>query len=379
MGTSSIVFVIPTLQHGGAESQLAMLAGGLAAEGWACHVFALDATGPMRAKLVDVGVFVHDGGARLAGSTSPFRATGLAGACARLVSLCRRKRPGVLHAFLPLANLVGAIAGRLAGVPRIVTSRRGLGTHQDRAPFWKPFERLANRLSDEIVANSAAVAADATTRDRLPAGRVRVIPNGLELKRFLDASPRRQAMRAVLGLGGDDIAIANVANLIPYKGQAELVEALAGIRPAHPGARLFLVGEDRGLGPDLLRLAEAHGIADRVVFLGRRDDVAELLAAMDLFVLASHEEGSSNALLEAMAAGVPVVATAVGGNSEALENGALGALVPARDSSTLAQAISDVLDAPDAARQRAATARARVAERYSVPAMIAAYRALYDA
>jgi glycosyltransferase involved in cell wall biosynthesis len=379
MTGSLVVYVVPTLQHGGAESQLAMLAGGLAAEGRACHVFALDASGPIRGRLERAGVVVHDCGARLAGHRSTFRVLALALAMVRLIAFCRRKRPRVLHAFLPLANFLGAVVGRIAGVPRIVTSRRGLGTHQDRAPYWKPFERLANRLSDEIVANSAAVAADAAVRDRLPPGRVRVVPNGLDLSRFLDAGPRREAMRRALALGDADIAIANVANLIPYKGQMELIEALARVRVAHAGVRLFLIGEDRGFGPDLMRLAEARGVADRVVFLGRRDDVAELLAAMDLFVLASHEEGSSNALLEAMAAGVPVVATAVGGCTEALDGGALGPLVPARDPAALAVAIATVLDEPDVARARAAAARKHVEERYSVSAMIAAYRALYDA
>jgi glycosyltransferase involved in cell wall biosynthesis len=184
-------------------------------------------------------------------------------------------------------------------------------------------------------------------------------------------------MRGSLGLFDDQLAIVMVANLIPYKGHQDLIAAFAGVASEDPRLRLFLIGEDRGISSELSRDASERGVGDRVHFLGQRADVAPLLSAMDLGVMASHEEGSSNALLEKLAAGLPVVATDVGGNPEALADMPNCLLVRPQDPEDLARGLRLAIGRLSADEPNRATRRKLVRERYSVDAMVDAYEGLY--
>jgi glycosyltransferase involved in cell wall biosynthesis len=283
----------------------------------------------------------------------------------------------VLQAYLPLTNFMGAVAGFFARVPLIITCRRGLGTHQDRHKWWRSCDRVANYLSHVVTANSRAVAEDTMARDGLLAAKIIVIRNGLDLLSF---EPMRtyEDLRRDLGLDSDEIGLVCVANLIPYKGHADLFEALAKARTLMPPFRLFVVGRDDGIGKELETLAAQLGIAERVVFLGSRKDVGTILGAMDVFVLASHEEGSSNALLEAMASGLPIIATDVGGNREALEGGRYGLIVPPRDPLALAVALHTVVSEMDAYREKATEAARYVRDKFSIQQLTESYIAIYQ-
>jgi glycosyltransferase involved in cell wall biosynthesis len=298
--------------------------------------------------------------------------------------LAVRLRPTTLHSYLPLTNFLGTVAGWLALVPVVITSRRALGTHQDRLPLWRSLDRLANRLSTLVTVNSHAVAADTVARDGIAPNKLVLIPNGIDFSRFSEPLADRAALRTALGLDTPDgvtPGIVVVGNLIPYKGHADLIDSIAQLKPRDQPARFLLVGEDRGIGTDLAARACARGVADRISFIGSREDVASILAASDGFVLPSHEEGFSNALLEAMAAGLFIVATDVGGNSEALEDGRLGTLVPPRDPAALARAIDLLLDAlsdsADTGTARNAEAARTVRERYGIDRMVEAHIVLY--
>lgn len=375
-----ILFTIGSLGIGGSESQLALLVEGLSRRGWRCDVAVLDPRGPLRARLEATGAAVYDLGYDPA-AFSVVKVALLVRALCRLWWRAVRSRPRVLHAYLPLTNCLGAVAGRLAGVPIVVTARRALGTHQDRHPLWRPFDRLAGRLSHVVTVNSQAVARDSIARDGIAPDRLMLIANGLDFSRFDAARGDRARLRAGFGVDEATPVIAVVGNLIPYKGHRDLIEAVARLAPRPHPARFLLVGEDRGIQQDLRALAHAHGMADRIVFLGRREDVPAVLNAADGFVMPSHEEGSSNALLEAMAVGLPIVATEVGGNREALEDGRLGALVPPHAPVELARAIDALLDEigahsrTDRPRNPAATEAVRA--RYGVERMIEAHIALY--
>ena len=380
---STVLFTIGSLGLGGAESQMALLIEGLTRRGWHCEVLALDARGTLRARLDALGVTVHDGG-YVSEAPRVRKAVLLVRALLRLWWRAVRLRPTALHAYLPLTNFLGTVAGRLALVPVVITSRRALGTHQDRHPLWRPFDRLANRLSTLVTVNSRAVAADTVARDGIAPNRLVLIPNGLDFSRFDEPLGERAAMRTALGLDTPDgitPGIVVVGNLIPYKGYADLIDAIAQLKPRDRPARFLLVGEDRGIGADLAARACARGVADRIAFLGSREDVAKILAAADGFVLPSHEEGFSNALLEAMAAGMPIVATDVGGNGEALEGGRLGTLVPPRDPAALAHAIDLLLDAlsdpAGSGAARGAEAARTVRARYGIDRMVEAHMVLY--
>lgn len=370
------LFTIGSLGLGGAESQMTLLLRELSARNWQCELFVLEAQGPLRAAIEAAGVPIHDGGYH-SGAARWRKAGQLARALLRLWVLARRVRPDVLHAFLPLTNFLGAVAGRAAGVPLVLTSRRALGTHQDRHPLWRLFDRVANALSHRVTVNSRAVGEDTVTRDAIRREKIVLIPNGMEFSRFDASAVTRSAMREHLGLGPPAQAIVAVGNLLAYKGHDDLVRALPAILDRHPRARLFLAGEDRGLEPRLRRLADSLGVLPAMAFLGRRDDIPDLLAAADVFVLPSHEEGFSNALLEAMASGLGIVATDVGGNREALDQGACGLLVPAHDPVALAGAVSRLLSNEDERAALGRRAKDSVRARYTVPAMVDAHLALY--
>jgi len=269
---------------------------------------------------------------------------------------------------------MGAIAGRVARVPKVVTCRRGLGTHQDRYPTFRYLDRLANAASDVVVANSEAVARDTSVRDHIDPNKLRVIRNGLDLARF---EPRSDVavIRQELGLGYSEVGLVSVANLIAYKGHRELLTAIGLV--ANLPIRAFLIGRDDGIQLELALLASELGIADRVHFLGSRTDVPRLLPALDIFVLASHEEGSSNALLEAMASGLSVIATDVGGNRESLAEGEFGILVPAKDPEALADAIKTVLSTSETKAGLNSRIMDFLRLCYPVDSMVEAYLALY--
>jgi len=371
-----VLFTIGSLGLGGAESQMVLLMRELSVRDWQCELFVLEAQGPLRAAIEAAGVPIHEGGYQ-SGASRWRRAGQLARALHRLWVLARRVRPDVLHAFLPLTSFLGAVAGRAAGVPLVLTSRRALGTHQDRHPVWKSFDRIANSLSHRVTVNSRAVAEDTVARDAIRRDKLVLIPNGIDFSRFDTSASTRSAIREQLGLGPHDPAIVAVGNLLAYKGHDDLFGALPAVLERHPRARLFLAGEDRGLEPHLRRLATSLGILPATVFLGRRNDIPDLLAAMDVFVLPSHEEGFSNALLEAMASGLGIVATDVGGNREALDEGACGLLVPAHDPVALATAVSRLLSDEDERAALGRRARDSVRARYTVSAMVNAHLALY--
>jgi len=285
--------------------------------------------------------------------------------------LLRAERPAIVHAHMswPLAcryELLGAIT---AGVPAIIATE-----HLFSDVPWRR-SRLIQRLIctrvDRYIAVSEHLARQLRERLRFPARKVSVIHNGIPLERF-----RRDAdtgQRARLTGSSERPLIITVARLAEQKGQRFLLAALQSL----PNACVVLVGD----GPDraqLERQARDLGLHDRVVFLGQRADVAELLACCDLAVLPSLFEGLPLAALEAMAAGKPVVATNIGGTSEAIEHGVTGLLVPPGDPIALATAIRAVLGDPALAQRLAAAAQARVAQCFSVEAMTKHVTNLYD-
>lgn len=388
-----VLFVIGTLDLGGTESQLVLLAKELKKRGWKVEVFALSRGGVLAETLDDAGIPVlyglHRPAAPASAKTDPnlrvvpktrpsMKAMLVLGAAvASLLVRIAWTRPRVVHAFLPLTNFLGALAGRFALAPLVITSRRGLGNHQERWPRLKRMDRIANRLSHMVVANSHAVAADLAARDDYDINRVRVIRNGLDLSRFHDIGYRRDETRRRLGLEPSEIGIVIVANLIPYKGHSDLIEAFARANQTRPNLRLFIAGQDRGIGPVLTYQADRLGVGPKVRLLGRQDDVPSLLAGMDVGVIASHEEGFCNALMEKLAAGLPVVATDVGGNPEAVAGMPGCVLVEPRDPDDLARGLLAVLDRlPEQAGDREFRQRA-MRERYSTGAMVDAYERLY--
>jgi glycosyltransferase involved in cell wall biosynthesis len=372
-----ILFVIGTLGRGGAEHQMVLLIENLVRQDVECAVFVLDGSGPLRTRLEAAKVRIH--------AMDSFARTSRLGMFASLVRslvslwwLALRWRPNVLQSYLPLTNVMGALAGRLAFVPLVITSRRGLGTHQERHPYWFLLDRIANHLSHVVTCNSLAVGYDTLKRDRIATRKLMLVRNALDVGRFDEVESNREAVRQELGLDPETTAVVTVANLIPYKGHSDLLDAISILRPSLRSHRFFLVGRDDGIGAQLKQKALDLGISESVVFCGLRHDAIRILRAMDLFVLPSHEEGFSNALLEAMAAGLSVVATNVGGNAEALEDGRFGLLVPARDPAALARAIEMTIGSIAQTREQRREAGHVIRLKYSVRTMVESHLSLYQ-
>ena len=175
----------------------------------------------------------------------------------------------------------------------------------------------------------------------------------------------------------DETLITVLANLIPYKGHAEVVATAPAVVAAHREARFVFVGRDDGIGPSLARQAEEAGVGNRITLAGPRRDIPDVLAASDILLSASHEEGFSNVILEGMEAGLPVVATRVGGNPEAVADGVTGVIVAPRDPADMARGLLEVLSRPDKGRVLGAAGRERVSREFTYGAMIAGMREFY--
>ncbi|MCZ6604400.1 MAG: glycosyltransferase, partial [Alphaproteobacteria bacterium] len=296
----------------------------------------------------------------------------------RLVWLMLRLRPAIVHSFLPLSFICAGLAGLITFCPVAVMSRRSLNDYQTRRPLFRAVEHFLFRFMSAGLGNSHAVVKQLLSEGFAP-NRVGLIHNGIDLVAFDSATGSRDAVRRARGCPEPGFVIVALANLIPYKGHADLLRALGSIRTELPnGWRLWCIGRDDGIGGDLADLADSLSIADHIAWLGQRNDVPELLAAADLFVHASHEEGFSNAVLEAMAAGLASVVTDVGGNPEAVANGAMGLVVPPRDPPAMADGILDLCRNQERRAAFGKAARCCVETRFSLDSCMQSYHRLYD-
>lgn len=375
----SILFVIGSLELGGAERQMALLIENLVVRGVTCHLFVLEGIGgPLYGILKEIDLKVYEGGYNR--RVSLFRKVpSLFRAQIRLSQVISTIRPDVIHAYLPLTNIMGSLAGRMSGIPLVVTSRRALGTHQDRYRGWRIFDILSFRLSHVVTANSQAVAEDVLRRELGDASKISVIYNGIDTFPFESAKSRRDAVRNLLKIPLDEKVVMSIANFIPYKGLLELIEAAAVVIGRMSDVTFVLIGEDRGMLEQLKERARSLGISDGVLFLGQRLDVPELLGAADILALSSHEEGFSNVILEAMASGLPVVATDVGGNIEAVIHGVTGWLVPPKKPAAMADGVLDLLNDKERAARWGKRGQDRVKESFTVEKMVEKHEALYRA
>lgn len=291
--------------------------------------------------------------AELVGGSTPRLALALAGRVARL-------RPRVVHVMevWPAA----LVAARLAGVRRLLVTHHTPELPRRDNLFGRLWWRLGWLARPTVVYTSEL---DRLTDARgLPS---RVVPLGIDLERFEHARP---------ALPRNGVVIGNVGRLAEQKGQRHLIEAAPHVLERRPDARFVIVGAGE-LREDLEKRARGLGVHDRFTFTGARDDVPELLASFDVFAFPSLFEGLCLAVIEAQAAGVPVVATPVGGIRETVIDGQTGVLCQPGDPLGLARGILQLLEDPDEAQRLAAEARRRVSERFSAERMVEETIALY--
>lgn len=358
-----IFYFITEFDIGGAERCLWELARGMKRRGHDVHACALSGRGPVGDWLARDGVAVLHLDAR-----GKYDAT-----CVfRLASILRRLRVDVFHSFLFHANLIGRIAARLARVPVSIGSIR---VAEKRRRSHLVLDRLTIGLVDVEVAVSESVAAFTRDVARIPENKLTVIGNAVDVERFQGIP--RGVLRRSLGLGDEAFLIGFIGRLERQKGLDILLEAFTLVRSEIPHARLIVVGAGRE-ETQLRSLAQRLGLGAGATFLGWRSDIPQILADLDLLAAPSRWEGMSNVILEALAAGVPVVATDSHGMREILGVGLCAELLDAApDPKTLARAILQLAASPERRGELAVQGVERVASAFSVGAMVRRCERLY--
>lgn len=294
----------------------------------------------------------------------------------KLVELIREQKIGLVHSHLYHANLYGRLAATKAGIPAIVSVHNA---YTRRKWYRHLLNRWLGRRSAAVIAVSADIRDDIVRYDRLPESRVIVLPNGIDPARVETSLSKEQA-RQKLGFGPDEILLVSVGRLEEQKGHTYLLQALARLieDDSTQGKRIHLLLAGDGRRRQALEQeASALGIADWVHFLGTRSDMADVLRASDVFVMPSLWEGLSLAMLEGMAAGLPVVISDVGGAAEVLGANEYGWRVTPADVDMLANALGHLIGAPELCRHLGQSARRRVLENYSAQAMVGRLEDIY--
>ncbi len=300
---------------------------------------------------------------------------GLMRTARHLLATWRRERPQVVHFFLPEAYLLGGLCSILAPRCRRIMSRRSLNAYQRKWPGVRVLERWLHTRMDAVLANSSAVAQE-LVGEGVSAARLAVLHNGVRPHR---ADPdAAAALREALAIERDAVVFVMVANLIPYKGHADVIAALELARADLPAnwAMLF-VGADSGIRAALEAAAVRARVDPHLRWLGRVDEPGPAYDAADIAIHAAHEEGFSNAVLEAMAAGLPLIATAVGGNLDAVIDGDTGVLVPPRSPAAIAAQLVALAGNPQRRAALGHAGRERVRQQFSLAGCVTAYRRLY--
>ena len=286
----------------------------------------------------------------------------------RFARWLRDARIDVLQAYFPDSCYFGLTAARLAGVPHRLRTRNNIGHWL--TPLHRRMGRLLNRFTTATVANCGAARAALLDAEGAAPESVIVLENGVDLERFLEVSP-------LSPIAPPSPCIGAVANLRPVKGIDVLLRAAGKLARTHPSVRFAVAGEGEARAA-LEREAVELGVSARVEMPGAVRDIPAFLSRLDVAVLSSRAEGMSNAILEYMAAGRPIVASAVGAASDLIADGVHGLLVPPGDADALATALARLLDDRELACRLASAARRRAAERYSRLAMVKRFETFYS-
>lgn len=357
-----IVQIIPSLGFGGAERDVARISIALKQAGEDCSVVCLYDEGHLAEQLRTAGVSVTALGCN--------KSYGLSTKL-QLLKYLKAHKPEVVHSHLIWWV---PIISRMAGISAIVVTEHGLSLWKSRSRIL--CEKLAAVFSCRMIAVAEAVRDIRVKQWGIPAKKVVTIPNCLDTSRF-NFEVDTVSVKNELGIEQSRKIILSVGSLLPVKGYRYLLEAACEIFAKIPDVDIVLAGDGELLS-ELKHQVNVQGIAERVKFLGYRQDIERILKASDIFVMPSLREGTSIAILEAMAANTPIVATAVGGNPEVIIDGKTGILVPPADSKALAKAIITLLTDNEQASSFARAAKERVENVYHPQKNIENLRRLYQ-
>lgn len=364
---TKILLVIRQLILGGAESQTYELARGLDKDKFEVVVCSLQSGGYFAKKLEAEGIPV-----RVVEKRWRYDFT----IVPRLISLFRHERPNIVHCVMWTANMWGGLSAILTGVPRLVMSTRSIGVWKSRLHYLTG--PLVFNRADLILANSVEVRNYMVQREGVRPDKIQVVYNGLDLGRFGRRPDHEEVerMRKEFGLPTKRPVVGIVANLSPQKDYPTFLRAAARVANHNSEICFFIVG-DGILRPSIESEVTNLGLEGRVIFAGQRNDIERCLACMNVFVLSSIREGFSNALLEAMASSLPVVATRVGGNIEAVTEGKSGFLFEVGDDEGLAQYILRLINDPEEASRLGECGRRRVTQAFGMTGYLKGMATLY--
>lgn len=369
-----IFFLLDSLNIGGTETQAVELATRLDPARYEVTLGCLRAEGPLREKLngspVNVREFYPEGG---------FDSPGGIYQLFRLAFFLRKHSFHIVHTHDLYSNLLGIPAAFLARTPVIISSRRDLGHLDWYSGKRRKFLRYLQNLSTLVLANAGAIRESLLAEDRFAPEKVRVIHNGIDGQRFALRNHDKAGDREwLLPHSEQETWIVLVGNMhSDVKGHRALIEAGVAVLHEFPNARFLFAGDGTERPRFEKRVADL-GLGENFTFLGRRNDVPRILGCCDIGVLPSEAEGLPNAVLEYLAAGLPTIATRVGGNAEIIQDERTGLLVPPRDPLALSAALLRLLRNPDLAAQLGAAGRREVVDHFSFEQMIERTDALYS-
>jgi L-malate glycosyltransferase len=364
-----VFYLVDSLNVGGTETQAVELALRLPVSEYEIMMGCLRAEGPLLEKLrgsaVNVREFHPSGGLDSAAGLYEV---------IRLARYLRREKFDVVHTHDLWSNLMGVPAARLAGVPAIVSSRRDLAHfdwYQGKRRHW--LRRIQN-LSGVVLANATPIRDALISEDGFAPGKLRVIHNGVDTEKFQRAQRDRARLFPDVG---NEMLVVLVGNMhSDVKGHPWLIAAAPTVVREFPEVRFVFAGDGESRPSFAAQVAQL-GLEGKFKFLGRRSDIPEILASCDLAVLPSRAEGLPNAVLEYMAAGLPTIASRVGGMAELVQDGVTGLLVPAEDANALAGALLQFLRDPERARQIANNGQRFAVENFSFERLIREIDELY--
>lgn len=296
----------------------------------------------------------------------------------RLARLIRSHGVGIVQTFHFKSDTYGVLAARLAGVRHVVSSRRDLG---DLKTGWHIFlNRRLNRLIGSFIVVADAVGRVLEEKERVPREKSTTIYNGVDIVRFHPPTESEvKNAREKMGIGPEDFVVGTVAWFRPEKNHRMLLEALGSLREIIPSMRLLWVGRVRPLAESLREEARLRGLAGRVIFAGAQEDVRECLQCCDVAALVPlKNEGFSNAVLEKMAMGLPVIVTDTGGNAEAILDGHNGFVIPPAGMSELADRLVELFRNTKLRRAMGSRSRERVESTFTLEAMVCRHEKYYE-
>lgn len=379
----SLRIIIGSLNVGGTEKHLAMILPILVQQGWQIKIITLQITreNHLLSLVEAAGITVNSPKSWF---NLPYLPRFLRRNCQAIISIFRlwkdfkKDKFSITHFFLPEAYLLGVVAAVFARLSsKMIMSRRSLNEYQKNKPMLRWLELRCHSKMDFILGNSDRIMQQLHHDEGVPLSKLRRIYNGIDVDRYTDMTLRSR-IRNRFNIRNSDVVFIIVANLLPYKAHEDLLNAFALVREGLPKDwRLLCVGRDQGMLDYLTALADKLGIADHILWLGACENIAELLIASDIGVLCSHEEGFSNAILESMAAGLPMIVSDVGGNTEAVIHNETGLVVPPKNPKALAECLRKLANDPELAKKLGQFGKTRVTTYFSLAACVTNYEKFY--